>query len=250
MPIAKMVTLFTDFGLLDPYVGQLHAVIGECHRGARIIDLHHHAPKFQPGLASLLLEALLPYLPKGMVVVAVVDPGVGTARRAIVVEAEGRWLIGPDNGLLGPFVAQSHSRTHVLEQPSCAPSVLSDSFHGRDLFAPAGAALARGEKDIIGSSVADPIGLDEARRERVVYVDHYGNLLTGIPCARGPGQGGKVLLAGARIAPGRTFGEMERGELFWYCNSLDRIEVAAREESASRKLGIDCGAPLSLELGG
>lgn len=248
--MAEMIALFTDFGLQDPYVGQLHGVIGDCHDGVRVIDLHHNAPTFQPRMASLLLEALVPYLPIGVVVIGVVDPGVGTARRGIVVEASGRWFVGPDNGLFSPFFGHPSSRIHQLEKPSCAPKVLSDSFHGRDLFAPAGAAITRGEPEVFGTIVTDPVQGEDGLRESVVYVDHYGNLMSGIPCSRGLGCGGEVTIAGARVPPARTFGEVRPGVLFWYCNSLERIEVAAREDSAHRLLKVGLGEPLTLEPAG
>lgn len=235
-----VIALYTDFGTRDPYVGQMHAAIAERAPGTPVIDLHHYAPPFEPGPAGLLLEALLPFLPTGAVVVGVVDPGVGTDRGTLAVTTREHWLVGPDNGLFTPLLDAEATTCYRLEVvPSRSPSA---SFHGRDLFAPAAAELVRGDRMVLGPEVPDPQRL-EVSRAQILYVDHYGNLITGLPV---PGEEGRSLrVAGRELAFARTFGEVERGELFWYRNSLDLVEVAAREASAADLLGAGAATPVS-----
>ncbi|MFA9459669.1 SAM hydrolase/SAM-dependent halogenase family protein [Thiohalorhabdus sp. Cl-TMA] len=234
-----VITLFTDFGITDPYVGQMHARIMADAPQARVIDLHHYAPAFNPGQAGLLLEALLPYLAPRMVVVGVVDPGVGTSREALVVETPEHWFVGPDNGLFAPLLERQGVRCYRMHAPG--QGVLSASFHGRDLFAPVAAALSRGDRMVLDGLVDQPVRV-ESRREEVLYVDHYGNLMTGLPV---PAEGGRLRIEGRTVDFARTFGEVGPGELFWYRNSLDRVEIAAREGSAAKRLGAGTGTPVS-----
>lgn len=234
------VLLFTDFGTTDFYVGQMHGRLARDAPGTTVVDLHHHAPAFQPGIAGLLLESLVPYLPSPAVVVGVVDPGVGTDRGTLALRTGGHWFVGPDNGLFG-FLADAPGAA-AYRLATADSGTASVSFHGRDIFAPAAAALARGDLSVLGGAVGAPLRAD-ARREQVLYVDHYGNLLTGFvaPAERR----GRLQLAGRSVGPARTFGEVAPGELFWYRNSLDRVEVAAREASAAALLGVGPGAAVA-----
>ena len=137
-----MILLFTDFGWQGPYVGQLHLALAQEAPGIRVIDLMHDAPAFSPIAAGHLLSALVDRVPAEAVVVAVVDPGVGSARHPLLVEAAGRRFVGPDNGLLAPVTHRYEAvDVRIIEW---RPPRLSASFHGRDLFAPAAARLVRG----------------------------------------------------------------------------------------------------------
>ena len=230
--------LYTDFGTTDFYVGQMHArALAEAPDTA-VVDLHHHAPTFAPGRAGLVLEALVPFLPAEAVVVGVVDPGVGTDRGTLALWSCGHWFVGPDNGLFAPLLADGGWRAHRLE---VAREGASASFHGRDIFVPAAAALARGDRMVLGAPVAEPVVV-AGERARVVYQDHYGNLMTGLEAPAS--LAGQILVAGQVIPPARTFGEVAPGALFWYRNSLDRVEIAAREASAARQLGAGPGTPV------
>lgn len=235
------IALFTDFGVTDPYVGQMHAAIHARAPGAAIIDLHHYAPAFSPAKAGLLLDALAPFLDRGTVVVGVVDPGVGTERGTLAVSVAGLWLVGPDNGLFAPFIeAEEGASCYRLEAPN---EVVSTTFHGRDLFAPAGAELLRGDRLVLGDRVPDPVRTS-TERAQVIYVDHYGNLFTGLPVPDEP-ERHRLRIADRELPFARTFGEVALGGSFWYRNSLDRVEVAAREDSASRILGVGLGSPVA-----
>jgi hypothetical protein len=207
-----------------------------------VVDLHHYAPAYRPDLAGCLLQSLLPYLPGGGVVVGVVDPGVGTARGELAIQCGGRWFVGPDNGLFSAVLDEPDRAAYRLALPSGAGE--SASFHGRDRFAPAAAALARGDFGVLGEPVADPVRVEVASGQ-VIYVDHYGNLMTGMAAEAAPAGDSRLRLGGKAVPAARTFGEVSPGALFWYCNSLGLVEVAAREDSAAAALGLGPGTPVA-----
>src|SRR5207247_5169191 len=171
-----MIVLFTDFGLAGPYTGQVKAVLHHEAPGVPVAD----APQSNPKSAAYLFAAYAAWFPPGTVFLAVVDPGVGGERAALAVEADGRWLVGPGNGLVEILRRRAaHAR---LVEITWRPEGMSDSFHGRDLFAPVAARLARGEAPPGERREGDfdrhsdwPDDLGE-----IVYVDHYGNAMTGL----------------------------------------------------------------------
>lgn len=235
-----VIALYTDFGQTDPYVGQMHAALLMQAPGAGVIDLHHYAPAFAPGPAGLLLEALLPFLPQQAVVVGVVDPGVGTGRGTLALWSRGHWLVGPDNGLFGPFLDEPDAPAYRLAVKG--QETASATFHGRDVFAPAAAELARGHRMILGEPVAQPVRA-EAGRHQIIYTDHYGNLMTGL---RAPEETGcRLRVRGWDLGYARTFGEVAPGEPFWYANSLGLVEVAVREGSAREAIGAGAGSAVT-----
>lgn len=240
-----IIALYTDFGTTDPYVGQMHAAVLIHAPGTTVIDLHHHAPAFAPDPAALLLEALVPYLPAQAAVVGVVDPGVGTDRGTLALWSRGHWFVGPDNGLFSPLWEDPGAEGYRLADRR-RPEV-SASFHGRDLFAPAAAELVRGDRMVLGERVADPVRVEPAR-DRVIYRDHYGNLMTGLVAPADPWS--RLRIADRDLPHARTFGEAAPGALFWYGNSLGLVEVAAREASAARILGAGEGSAVAWCEGG
>jgi S-adenosylmethionine hydrolase len=234
------IVLFTDFGAGDPYVGQVKAVLAARAPGIPVIDALHEAPAFGVETNAHLLAALAPRYPGGSVFLAVVDPGVGSARGAIVVDAGGRSFVGPDNGLLA--VLWGRARRPRCRSVRWQPPRLSASFHGRDLFAPVAAALATGRvpRGWLAPRDAPEVLLDGGDLPRIVYVDHYGNAMTGLRAAAMP-QGAR-LRAGRRVlSRARTFGEMRPGP-YWYENSLGLVELAANRASAARILGLKVGS--------
>lgn len=235
--------LFTDFGLAGPYVGQMKAAIHRVAPHAPILDLCHDLAPFAPRPAAYLLAALLPYLPADACVVAVVDPGVGTLRRGLVLEGDGLRLVGPDNGLLA-IAAQrmTQARWSVLPPPQ---GRVSASFHGRDWFAPAGAQLQMAQDvglQTLGSH--PPEGSDwPADWASVIYIDRYGNAITGIRAETIPADG--LLDLGKRLlARSRTFADVPRGEAFWYVNSCGMVEIAVNQGQAARMLDLEVGTPV------
>jgi S-adenosylmethionine hydrolase len=227
--------LFTDFGSADLYVGQVKAILAARAPRAPVIDLLNDAPPFNIRAAAHLLAALAARIPR-RITVAVVDPGVGGAREAIAVRADGRWFVGPDNGLLS--VAAARAGTAQVYAIGWRPRRLSASFHGRDLFAPVAAMLARGRRKSAQlekrSRLAVRFGPDDVAE--VIYADHYGNLMTGLSAASIPPTR-KLVVRGRRIAHARVFEAAAPGRLFWYGNSLGLVEVAASGASAQRLLG-------------
>ncbi len=236
-----MILLFTDFGFQGPYVGQMHAAIPSVAPGVPVIDLMHDAPAFQPRASAYLLAALARHWPPGAVVVGVVDPGVGSSRLPVAVQAAGRWLVGPDNGLL---VAAARSldpaaRWHCIVW---RPDALSASFHGRDLFAPTAARIATGDLSGLAPLAGEPAGADwPAEEAAVVYIDGYGNVMTGL----NP-QPGAVLTAGRQqFRERRTFADAARGEAFWYKNALGLAEIAINQGNAASRLELTIGDAVS-----
>ncbi len=240
-----MILLFTDFGLEGPYVGQMKAVLHREAPGVPVVDLMHDAPAFDPRAAAYLLAALAPETPPGSIVLVVVDPGVGGTRRPLVVEAEGRRYVGPDNGLLAPL-------TRRAEQPrvweiTWRPERLSASFHGRDLFAPVAARLARGEAPPgTSKSVADLAGADwPDDLAEVVYIDRFGNAMTGVRAAALAG-GADLTVEGQRVARARTFSAAAPGAVFWYENANGLAEIAVNKGRADETLGVAVGSAVTI----
>jgi S-adenosyl-L-methionine hydrolase (adenosine-forming) len=203
-----MIVLFTDFGLQGPYTGQIKAVLHQMAPGVPAIDLFADAPVGNPKASAYLLAAYAEWFVATTVFLSVVDPGVGSTRPTIIVEADGRWYVGPGNGLF-ELVQRRATRTRTWDI-DWKPERLSASFHGRDLFAPVAAMLARGEpppgqprKDATHRRTDWPDDLCE-----VVYVDHFGNAMTGLRAATLPpdvklGVAGQVFQLRVRSAIGR-----------------------------------------------
>ena len=255
------ISLLTDFGLRDPSAGILHGVILGIAPDASIVDISHEVHKYAIRDGALLLWCAVPYLPVGSHV-AVVDPGVGTERRPVAIRtARGDMLIGPDNGLLLGAAARLGGPTdvHVLEAPEFRLPVVSTSFHGRDIFAPAAAHLARGVElprlgpeidaaTLVPSPIPEPVVDDGALKTSVVYVDTFGNVKIAatrdqLEAALGPltpGERLAVTLGGADhdIPWLATFGGAPLGAALLYEDSYGRICLAENQGNAAASLGL------------
>jgi len=253
-----IITLTTDFGLKGPFVGVMKgAILARCPE-ARIVDLTHEIPVHWPIEAGFWLARSYRYFPPGTVHVAVVDPGVGTARSIIAAAHDGHVFLGPDNGLLTPVLGGTPARCHRLSeswrQQQGWPSP-SSTFHGRDLFAPLAAELAAGRVqvgdigppagELIPSLQDEPEATTHEVRGTVVALDNFGNLITNID---GPLIAGfrkaEVLAGGKRLALRRTYGDAPPGELLALVNSFGVLEIARAEGSAAEALGLGRGAPV------
>jgi S-adenosyl-L-methionine hydrolase (adenosine-forming) len=237
-----MIVLVTDFGTADPYVGQMHAVI----RGmvdTAIVDLLHHVPDYDIRAGAYLLDALQKGFQPGTVFVGVVDPGVGGARAPVIVNADGKWFVGPDNGLFNVVCRRADSVDAF--RIDWRPTRLSASFHGRDLFAPVAARLAAGEfpERSPWSLVETPAWPEELHE--IVYIDHYGNAMTGIR-ADALSRQAVIQVGDERLQAATTFVTASAGKPFWYRNSLDLVEIAVREDSAAAMLGLKPGDGLKI----
>lgn len=247
-----MILLYTDFGLAGPYVGQMRTALAAAAPGVPAVDLMHDAPVFAPAPAGALLAALTPWMPADAVVLAVVDPGVGTDRAPVVLRIGRRRFVGPDNGLFATLVRRALTDPAGPETAAWTvdwrPERLSASFHGRDLFAPVAARLARGEP-VPGSS-RDPASLDRPEiadpLPEILYCDGYGNAMTGLPAEALPADA-LLAVAGRRLRRAETFGAVPPGTAFWYANSLGLAEIAVREGGAVDRLGLRRGDPVAVE---
>ena len=235
-----MIVLFTDFGLEGPYTGQMKAVLHRDVPGAPVIDLFSDAPAGNPMAAAYLLAAYAAWFPAGAVFLCVVDPGVGGRRAPVMIEADARWFVGPDNGLF-ELVLRRAKRAQV-SAIAWRPELLSASFHGRDLFAPVAARLAKGETP--PSRAHQPLRHADWPDDlaEIVYIDHYGNAVTGLR-AKGFSKKAEFFLKGRKLRHARSF-ERAAGP-FWYENSMGLVEIAAPRSSAARRLGLRVGSRIA-----
>lgn len=240
-----MIALFTDFGLHGPYTGQMKAVLHQMAPSIPVIDLFADAPAGNPKASAYLLAAYATWFPAKTVFLCIVDPGVGGARPSVILEADGRWYVGPGNGLF-ELIQRRAGETHSWDI-DWKPKYLSASFHGRDLFAPVAGMLARGEPP--PGRPCEP----GANRQldwpddlwEVVYVDHFGNAMTGARAATLPPKA-RLAAAGRILGRTRTFGDLPPGAAFWYENSNGLAEIAVNQGRADRELGLSIGAPVEL----
>jgi S-adenosylmethionine hydrolase len=239
-----MIVLFTDFGLSGPYTGQMKAVLHREAPGVPVIDLFADAPVANPAASAYLLAAYAEWFPAETVFLCVVDPGVGGKRPAVIMEADGRRYVGPGNGLF-ELVQRRAGKTRSWEI-DWKPEQLSASFHGRDLFAPVAAMLARGEP-VPGKPcdefVRRPDWPDDLAE--IVYLDHYGNAMTGLRAAMLPPDA-KLVAAGRMLERARTFSDRSPGSAFWYQNANGLAEIAVNEGRADCELGLAIGSPVGI----
>ncbi len=237
--------LFTDFGWQGPYVGLLKLVLAREAPGVPVIDLLHDAPAFAVREAAYLLAAYVPEFPTETVFVGVVDPEVGGSRAGLMVNADGRWLVGPDNGLFDRVVARA--RRVTVWRLTWRPERLSASFHGRDWFAPVAARLAVGTAR--PEQLGEPMSISGRNwpddLARIIYIDRYGNAMTGIratvlePAA-------VIQIGRHRLSWARTFCQVPVGQGFWYENSSGLVELAVNQGSAAAQLDVRAGDALTV----
>lgn len=241
-----MIHLFTDFGWAGPYAGEMRAVLARDLPDGRVIDLMHDAPMFNPKAGAYLLAALSKRFAAGDICLAVVDPGVGDQRRkAVIVQADGIQYVGPDNGLFAIVVR--HASDAQCHEILWRPDTLSDTFHGRDLFAPVVNRIARAqpvEKQLlaldamIGNQYPDDLA-------EIIYLDHYGNAVTGLRANRYTARS-FLRVMGEVVPCARTFSSVQPGEAFWYANSMGLVEIAVNRVSAGQKLQLAIGSKVEM----
>jgi S-adenosylmethionine hydrolase len=245
----RVVTLLTDFGTADGYVGEMKGVLLSAAADVDIVDVSHDIPPHEVELGRLTLARYWRRFPRGTVHLAIVDPGVGSRRAALAVASEGRLLVGPDNGLLSPALLMPGARVVALAVPTQA----APTFHGRDVFAPAAARLAAGEDiESLGTPVTDPVvhRTPEPRRDpsgdlvgEVIAVDRFGNAITNFLAGVRTGD----VIVGERTLPvRRTYADLEPGEAGAVVGSAGLIEVVVREGRASDVLRLSRGSAVRL----
>ncbi|WP_071515097.1 SAM-dependent chlorinase/fluorinase [Geitlerinema sp. PCC 9228] len=261
MPDLPFVTLLTDFGDRDPYVGVMKGVMAQICPQLHFIDLTHEIPPQNLAAARFSLANAFPYFPPHTIHLAVVDPGVGSNRRSVAIELENGYLIGPDNGILGGVFSQYPIVTAVeLNNPdywrTASPS---HTFHGRDIFSPAAAYLANGvPMGELGTAI-DPhtlVDLDLPECEAndsgylgsVQYCDRFGNLVTNIPGSYVAGKSWHAVIANRHLASHQKYNDVAVGELLALVGSHGWVEIAANQGSAAAQLPQSWGAEVQIIL--
>ena len=273
-----LITLTTDFGTRDPYVAEMKAVVLRINPQAAFVDVSHHVAPQNVLEGAFVLGSAYRYFPRDAIHVAVVDPGVGTSRRAILLATPQGRFIGPDNGLLTYAVRDSDGykaaisgkgfaepvdvplpegcAAYELANPDIRLSPLSDTFHGRDLFAPAAAHLSLGLPNedagprldsVTCLCIPHPQALENAIAGRIVHVDGYGNLITTIDGSPLRGRSVDVLVKGRRIH-GLSRSYQDGPDLLAIVGSRGSLEIAVRNGSAARELGAEVGDEVVAEL--
>jgi S-adenosylmethionine hydrolase len=250
-----LITLLTDFGTSDSYVAEVKGALLSALPAASLVDVAHALPPGDIRAAAYLLGRAWHRFPTGTVHLAVVDPGVGTERAALALAAHGHYFVGPDNGLFTPVLRDAEVRIVVLATPDGA----SPTFHGRDVFAPAAAALAAGTplaqlgQPFCGIPVR--LAYHQPHHEgktvvgEVVYVDRFGTLVTNLTPELVPSYA-VIEVEGLEVGPlRRTFGVVPTGGLVAYLGSGGQIEIAVRDGSAARRLGMGVGGRIRARLG-
>lgn len=258
--MGPVITLLSDFGSRDAYVGIMKGVILGISPAVRLVDLTHEVSPQAIRLGALVLRNAVEYFPAGTIHLAVVDPGVGSTRQAVLVVTPRALLVGPDNGLLAPAArALGAGSIHRLEREDLFRQPVSRTFHGRDVFAPVAAHLAAGTSpESVGPPVPSlqPLDLPEPRAEaaavhgEVIYVDHFGNLVTNISAAAIAsfrGSDVSVRIDGMRVSPlAPTYAAVSSGAAVGVIGSWGVLEVAVRDGNAAARFGAGVATPISV----
>jgi S-adenosylmethionine hydrolase len=253
-----VVTLTTDFGTQDGYVGAMKGVILTLAPGTRIVDIAHDVPPQDVAAAAFALAQAAPHFPPGTIHVAVVDPGVGGRRREVVLDGGRHRFVGPDNGIFALAAPQVRSG-HQITAPTFRAPVVAPTFHGRDVFATTAARLAAGAAPadagphilLEGTLGVRPLLMSHGGRQvtgHVVHVDRFGNLITNIPAEALP-RNAHVRIGSIEIPMvSLMYAEVARGQVVAYVGSGETLEIAVRDGSAQKQLEAGRGEPV-LALG-
>lgn len=262
-----VVALLTDFGSQDHYVGSLKGAILSVCRDATLVDLAHELPVHDVAAGAFALASSWRDFPEGTIFLAVVDPGVGTSRRALALQAEGRLFVGPDNGILSLVIEDAEGEVVVREitNPGLVRPEISATFHARDVFGPVAGHLATGVPMAeVGPLVSDPVRLSPAPPRaggagdwgaRVLHVDRFGNLITNLGRRDldailetvGNDRNGVVIVLGSHVLPlAVTYADVAEGEACALLGSSGRLEIAVNRGSAAQELGAGGGSSLRL----
>ncbi|NJR48298.1 MAG: SAM-dependent chlorinase/fluorinase [Leptolyngbyaceae cyanobacterium CSU_1_3] len=256
-----LVALLTDFGLRDAYGAIVKGAIAQVNPWLQIIDLTHQIPPQDVAAARFQLMNAYPYFPKGTVHVAIVDPGVGSHRRAIAVQLESGFLVSPDNGLVSGVLSQNRAiaaveltNPHYWRVPS--PSL---TFHGRDIFATVAAHLASGVpllsvgtaieiESIVSLPIAQSVRVNHTIRGSIQAIDHFGNLITTILGSEVEGKVWSVKIAESVYRSNATYSDGEPGEILALVGSHGWVEIAANRDNAQVRLGMGWGSSVEVIL--
>ena len=258
---SAIISLTSDFGLADHYVGVMKGVIASIDPGLQIIDICHEIPACSVADGAFVIAQSCRFFPAGTVHAVVVDPGVGTSRRPIVVESGGHYFVAPDNGVLSQVYEKGSYQARVIDVERHALQPVSRTFHGRDVFAPVAARLAAGQAfeefgEPAGACVqlASTIPQQTAPGKwlgRILRIDRFGNIVTSFPVALlEQAEGGFLLLAGKLQVSSRAeaYGQAEAGNAFAIAGSSGYVEVSVARQSAANRAGVRVGDSTELIL--
>lgn len=243
--LRRPIILFTDFGYEGPYVGQMKSVLNRLAPDAPVIDLMHDVPHQSVQAGAYLLGALFGDCPSDSVIVAVVDPGVGSDQREpAVLKVGDRWIVGPGNGLFSNVVQRTEGAQASLI--TWRPERLSASFHGRDLFVPVAAQISRGQfPPSHACDISAVTNLDwSPDLAQVIYIDGFGNAMTGIRASE-ISENEEIRIGNVPLARASTFADVSPGSAMWYENSLGLVEIAVNQGRADQELELSIGHSIS-----
>lgn len=253
-----IVTLITDFGTADGYVGEMKGVILTAAPDSTLVDVSHDIPPGDVEAAAWVLWRVWERYPAGSVHVVVVDPGVGGSRRPLALNTRDRWYVGPDNGIVSRILpVGSAGSSWVLDPQRYAPGPISATFHGRDAFAPAATLIVGGRSpeelgapipviDLVRLQLSEPQRSRDFVRGRVAHVDRFGNLITDIP-ASWVAPSALTEIGGFGISGVRSgYTSVESGRLVALIGSAGTLEIAVRDGSAADRLAVSRGVPVSV----
>ncbi|MBN2335525.1 S-adenosyl-l-methionine hydroxide adenosyltransferase family protein [Candidatus Bathyarchaeota archaeon] len=253
MPV---ITLLTDYGITDSYVAEVKGAILRINPEATIVDISHDVGNYDIASGAFHLARAAPYFPEGTAHVGVVDPGVGSTRKAVIIKTHAAWFVGPDNGLLAPAAERlGFQGAWEITNVEMLPPKVSDVFDGRDVFGPTGALLSRGvQPDMIGTPIKDIVRLpqytptvkDDAVEATIIHVDGFGNLVTNVTyetlekIGAADGASFKVAAKGHNLTLPyvRRFNAVPTGELLLLVAGGGYMEIAANQGNAGKRLGL------------
>jgi len=255
--MTKLITLTTDFGLLDPYVAEIKAVIYGINPNAKIVDISHQIEKFNIRMGAYVLASAAPYFPKGTIHIAVVDPGVGTKRKPILIETEDSFLIGPDNGVLA-LAAEKQGIKHVYEiaNPKYMLPKVSTTFHGRDIFAPVAGHLSKGVlpsefgpeiRQIVKPQFAKIVRRGSMLVGEVMHIDGFGNIITNFTAKEleslgiGEKLNFKIGETTLKLRLCRAYAEVEAKKPLAIIGSHDFLEISVNKGNAAKMFKVKAG---------
>lgn len=234
-----MIYLFSDFSYQGPYLGQLKSVLYEQATNAVVIDLMHDAPAFNSRASAHLLAASMLSISRDSIVLAIVDPGVGSDRKGVVLRADSRWYVGPDNGLLDVVAQRAHAAQWyeiIYDNPNA-----SRSFHGRDIFAPVAAMLSNEiELTQYLRKIDNTMQVVSTDLAEIIYIDRFGNLMSGLRSSE-VDESKSIWFGDVKIKRATTFADVPEGDVFYYENSQGLLEIAINSRSAKEKFSAAIG---------
>jgi S-adenosylmethionine hydrolase len=260
---APILTLTSDFGLSDHYVAAMKGVILTICPQARIVDISHGVSPYDITEGAYLIAQAYPSFPRQTVHVVVVDPGVGTARRPILLEAAGQYFVGPDNGVLSMVYSREKHKIRLISNDRYFRKPVSQTFHGRDIFSPVAAHVAAGvPPSRMGKLIQDYLrpSFEKPQRTgkrtwtgRILSIDRFGNIITNFQATEFPDLDRKnfSLAIGPRqvVVMAHNYAECGPGELFLIVGSSGYLEISVSQGSAAKAIGCETGAPAELAIG-